>query len=83
LIATVLGTASAVGIDRFKKGPARSGIMAVTNIPMMNPEIVTGISMMLLFVFVGRLVKTDSVLGFFDFFYDSDLHKFDTSFLIK
>ncbi len=64
LIATVIGTASAVGIDRFKKGPARSGIMAVTNIPMMNPEIVTGISMMLLFVFVGRLVKTDSVLGF-------------------
>jgi len=64
LIATVLGTASAVGIDRFKKGPARSGIMAVTNIPMMNPEIVTGISMMLLFVFVGKLVKTDSVLGF-------------------
>ena len=64
LISTVLGTASAVGIDRFKKGPARSGIMAVTNIPMMNPEIVTGISMMLLFVFVGRLVKTDSVLGF-------------------
>lgn len=64
LIATVLGTAAAVGIDRFKKGPARSGIMAVTNIPMMNPEIVTGISMMLLFVFVGKLVSIDSVLGF-------------------
>ncbi len=64
LTATVLGTAAAVGIDRFKKGPARSSVMAVTNIPMMNPEIVTGISMMLLFVFVGRLVNTDSVLGF-------------------
>ncbi len=64
LIATVLGTAAAVGIDKFKKGPARSGIMAVTNIPMMNPEIVTGISMMLLFVFVGKLVNIDSVLGF-------------------
>lgn len=64
LMATVLGTAAAVGIDRFKKGPARSGVMAVTNIPMMNPEIVTGISMMLLFVFVGRLINTDSVLGF-------------------
>lgn len=64
LTATVLGTAAAVGIDRFKKGPARSGVMAVTNIPMMNPEIVTGISMMLLFVFVGRLINTDSVLGF-------------------
>ncbi|MBQ2811757.1 MAG: ABC transporter permease, partial [Clostridia bacterium] len=38
LTATVLGTAAAVGIDRFKKGPARSGVMAVTNIPMMNPE---------------------------------------------
>lgn len=64
LIATVLGTAAAVGIDKFKKGPARSGVMAVTNIPMMNPEIVTGISMMLLFVFVGKLVNVDSVLGF-------------------
>lgn len=64
LTATILGTAAAVGIDRFKKGPARSGVMAVTNIPMMNPEIVTGISMMLLFVFVGRLINTDSVLGF-------------------
>ncbi len=64
LVSTVLGTAAAVGIDRFKKGPARSGVMAVTNIPMMNPEIVTGISMMLLFVFVGRLINTDSVLGF-------------------
>ncbi len=64
LIATVLGTAAAVGIDRYKKGIARSSIMAVTNIPMMNPEIVTGISMMLLFVFVGRLVNIDAVLGF-------------------
>ncbi len=64
VIATVLGTAAAVGIDKFRKGPARSGIMAVTNIPMMNPEIVTGISMMLLFVFVGRLVNIDAVLGF-------------------
>lgn len=64
LTATVLGTAAAVGIDKFKKGPLRSGVMAVTNIPMMNPEIVTGISMMLLFVFVGKLVSDDAVLGF-------------------
>lgn len=64
VIATVLGTAAAVGIDKFKKGPVRSGVMAVTNIPMMNPEIVTGISMMLLFVFVGKLVSDDAVLGF-------------------
>ncbi len=64
LLATVIGTAAAVGIDKFKKGPVRSGVMAVTNIPMMNPEIVTGISMMLLFVFVGGIVKNEAVLGF-------------------
>ena len=63
-IATVLGTAAAVGIDKFKKGPVRSGVMATTNIPMMNPEIVTGVSMMLLFVFVGRLVNANAALGF-------------------
>jgi len=64
VVSTVLGTAAAVGIDKFKKGPVRSGVMATTNIPMMNPETVTGVSMMLLFVFVGRLINIDSVLGF-------------------
>lgn len=63
-VSTVLGTAAAVGIDRYRKGWLRSGVMAVTNIPMMNPEIVTGISMMLLFVFVGRLINAQGVLGF-------------------
>lgn len=62
--ATVLGTAAAVGIDKYKKGAFRSSVMAVTNIPMMNPEIVTGISMMLLFVFVGKLVNAEPILGF-------------------
>ena len=38
--------------------------MTATNIPMMNPEIVTGIAMMLLFVFAGTLVKKSDVLGF-------------------
>lgn len=62
--ATVLGTAAAVGIEKYRKGPLRSSVMAVTNIPMMNPEIVTGISMMLLFVFIGKAVRSESVLGF-------------------
>ena len=64
LIATVIGTAAAVGIDKWKKNLFRSSVMGVTNIPMMNPEIVTGISMMLLFVFVGTLVGNTGVLGF-------------------
>ena len=63
-ISTVLGTAAAVGVDKYKSKYIRSGVMAVTNIPMMNPEIVTGISMMLLFVFVGKVFNNEAVLGF-------------------
>ena len=51
VIATLLGTAAAVGISRMPR-KWRSPMLTVTNIPMMNPDIVTGISMMLLFVFV-------------------------------
>ncbi len=50
LIATVLGTVACIGISRMRKAP-KAVIMQVTNIPIMNPEIVTGVSLMLLFVF--------------------------------
>ena len=50
--ATVFGTFSAVGINAL--GPKmRRTVMSLTNIPMTNPDIVTGISLSLLFVFVG------------------------------
>lgn len=64
VISTVIGTAAAVGIDGMKKKWVKSTVLTVTNIPMMNPEIVTGVSMMLLFVFVGKLVGASDVLGF-------------------
>jgi len=65
LISTLFGTVAAVGIDRARKGWYRSSLMFVTNIPMMNPEIVTGVSMMLLFVFGATLVGiTHDVLNF-------------------
>ena len=64
LIATVMGTAAAVGINAMKRKWVKKVTMNVTNIPMMNPEIVTGISMMLLFVFAGTLIHKDDVLGF-------------------
>ena len=64
VIATVMGTAAAVGINAMKRKWIKKTTMHVTNIPMMNPEIVTGISMMLLFVFAGALVHKDDVLGF-------------------
>ena len=64
VIATIIGTFAAYGINRMKNKRVKNAVMAVNNIPMMNPEIVTGISMMLLFVFVGNLVRSSSTLGF-------------------
>ena len=64
LIATVIGTAAAVGINKMKNKYIQQSINTVTNIPMMNPDIVTGISMMLLFVFVGGIVNASSNLSF-------------------
>ena len=64
LIATVMGTAAAVGLNVYKNKIIKKTVMGVTNIPMMNPEIVTGISMMLLFVFCARLIGVTDALGF-------------------
>jgi len=51
-IATAFGTVAAVGIHSLKPR-MRKVVMSLTNIPMTNPDIVTGISLSLLFVFVG------------------------------
>ena len=51
-IATVFGTFAAVGIHGLKP-KMRNVVMSLTNIPMTNPDIVTGISLSLLFVFIG------------------------------
>lgn len=50
-VATVLGTAAAVGIHYMKKGH-KNFIMNVSYFPVMNPDIVTGVSLMLFFLFV-------------------------------
>ncbi len=50
LLATVIGTFAAFGISRMRSPRIKGAISSVTNIPMMNPDIVTGVSMMLLFV---------------------------------
>ena len=51
-IATTFGTIAAVGIHNLKP-KMRKVVMSLTNIPMTNPDIVTGVSLSLLFVFVG------------------------------
>ena len=48
--ATVLGTLAAIGIHAMKKRP-QSMMMTMTNLPMTMPDIVTGISLMILFTF--------------------------------
>lgn len=65
---TFIGTLAAVGINKMKKGFVKTSVLSVTNIPMMNPEIVTGVSMMLLFVFIGTALKINGILGFWTLF---------------
>ncbi len=50
LISTVLGTLAAIGIHALRRRP-QAIMMTMTNIPMTMPDIVTGISLMLLFIF--------------------------------
>lgn len=64
LISTVVGTAAAYGISRMKNRYIKSLVMSATNIPLMNPDIITGISLMLLFVFAGTLIGLDPILSF-------------------
>lgn len=64
VISTVLGLMASVGLFMNKSVLYKRTMMNITNIPMMNPEIVTGISMMLLFVFAGSLVRKNQVMGF-------------------
>ena len=52
LLATVIGTAAAEGIYRMRSKLIKTAITSVTNVPMMNPDIVTGMSMMLFFAAV-------------------------------
>ena len=51
-ISIAFGTFAAVGIHSLKP-KLRKAVLSLTNIPMTNPDIVTGVSLSLLFVFVG------------------------------
>ncbi len=61
LIATIIGTAAAISIHAMKPIP-RTVIMGITNIPMLNADIVTGISLMLAFVAFGISLGFKTVL---------------------
>lgn len=64
LISTVIATFAALGLHHMRSRMIKSAVKAVTNIPMMNPDIVTGVSMMLLFVAFAAIIRSDNVFGF-------------------
>lgn len=51
-IATIIGTIACIAMQNMKK-KARTIVIGITNIPMLNADIVTGISLMLLFITLG------------------------------
>ncbi len=53
VIATLIGTLASIGIHNMGRR-SRSVFMGITNIPMLNSEIVMGVSLMLLFI-IGRI----------------------------
>jgi spermidine/putrescine transport system permease protein len=59
LLSTVIGTAAAEGMYRMKSKWLKSAVNSVTNIPMMNPDIVTGVSFMLFFAAIVALLKIE------------------------
>ncbi|MBR4743231.1 MAG: ABC transporter permease [Oscillospiraceae bacterium] len=64
VISTVMGTAASVGMEKLRSRWLRSALNTATDIPMTNPDIITGISLMLMFVFVGRLFGLANSLSF-------------------
>lgn len=58
IISTILGTLAAIGINSMRKFP-KAVIMNITNMPVINPEIVTGVSLMLLFVFFAARMNLE------------------------
>ena len=60
-IATVIGVIACLAINRMKKVP-RAILTSITNIPMLNAEIVTGLAFMLLFIGIGVSLSFSTVL---------------------
>ena len=59
LIATVIGTVAALGLVKFKRRSIRNTVITVTNIPMVNPDIVTAVSLVLLFSAILTIFKIE------------------------
>lgn len=58
VIATIIGTLAAIGINKMK-GPKKALLLNINYLPVLNPDIVTGIALMSLFIFIRPLTKLD------------------------
>ena len=67
LISTIIGTAAAEGIYKMRTKWFKKLVISVTNVPMMNPDIVTGFSFMIFFAAVVAVFKVSDYddIGFF------------------
>ena len=61
IVSTLIGTIACIAIMNLKKR-SRAIVMGITNIPMLNAEIVTGISLMLLFISMGLKFGLGTIL---------------------
>lgn len=61
IISTVCGTVAAIGIHNMKKKP-KALLLNINNIPVLNPDIVTGVALMILFITVGMQLGFGTVL---------------------
>lgn len=62
VFSTILGTTAAIGINNMRRFP-KAAVMNINNIPIINPEIVTGVSLMLLFVFFAARMNFNFGFG--------------------
>lgn len=58
IVATIIGTLAAIGINKLS-GPKKKFLLNINYLPILNPDIVTGIALMSLFIFIRPLTKLD------------------------
>ena len=66
IIATIIGTLAAIGIHRMKGVPKKT-LLNINNLPVLNPDIVTGISLMSLFIFIFPILNRIGINAEFGF----------------
>ena len=58
VIATIIGTLASIGIHKMK-GPKKALLLNINYIPVLNPDIVTGVSLMSLFIFLRIIIDVE------------------------